>query len=83
VADGKVVFAKPFRGFGNLLILDHGGGYYTLYAQARQLVKKVGEVVAAGDTVGISGFGDNKKIYFEIRQRGTPLNPLQWLKPRS
>jgi len=82
VASGKVVFAKPFRGFGNLLILDHGGGYYTLYAQASQLVKKVGEMVTAGDKVGISGFGDSKTIYFEIRQRGTPLDPLQWLKPR-
>jgi septal ring factor EnvC (AmiA/AmiB activator) len=82
VARGKVVFAKPFRGFGNLLILDHGGGYYSLYAQASQLVKKVGEKVAAGDKIGISGFGDSKTIYFEIRQRGTPLDPLQWLKPR-
>lgn len=82
VASGKVVFAKPFRGFGNLLILDHGGGYYTLYAQASQLVKKVGDMVAAGDNVGLSGFGDSKTIYFEIRQRGTPLDPLQWLKPR-
>lgn len=82
VAAGKVVFAKPFRGFGNLLILDHGGGYYTLYAQARQLLKKAGEMVAAGDKLGISGFSDSKSIYFEIRQRGTPLNPLQWLKPR-
>ena len=82
VAGGKVVFAKPFRGFGNLLILDHGGGYYTLYAQASQLVKKVGEVVSAGENVAISGFADSKSIYFEIRQRGTPLDPLQWLKPR-
>ncbi len=82
VANGKVVFAKPFRGFGNLLILDHGGGYYTLYAQASQLVKKVGDTVSAGDNVGISGYGDSKTIYFEIRQRGTPLDPLQWLKPR-
>lgn len=82
VAEGKVVFAKPFRGFGNLLILDHGGGYYTLYAQASKIVKKVGEVVAAGDTIGVSGFDDSKTIYFEIRQRGTPLDPLQWLKPR-
>ena len=64
------------------MILDHGEGYYTLYAQASQLVKKVGEMVTAGDNVGISGFGDSKTIYFEIRQRGTPLDPLQWLKPR-
>jgi septal ring factor EnvC (AmiA/AmiB activator) len=82
VAAGKVVFAKPFRGFGNLLILDHGDGYYTLYAQARELLKKPGETVAAGDRVGVSGFGGNKTIYFEIRQRGTPLDPLRWLRPR-
>ncbi|ABA88918.1 zinc metalloendopeptidase M23 domain protein [Syntrophotalea carbinolica DSM 2380] len=83
VAAGKVVFSKPFRGFGNLLILDHGDGYYTLYAQASQLLHKVGDVVAAGDKVGLSGFGGSDTVYFEIRQRGTPLDPLQWLKPRS
>lgn len=82
VAKGKVIFAKPFRGFGNLLILDHGGGYYTLYAQARKLLKKVGDIVAAGDHVGLSGFGDSNTIYFEIRQRGKPMDPLQWLKLR-
>lgn len=82
VAAGKVAFSKPFRGFGNLLILDHGDGYYTLYAQASQLLHKVGDVVAAGDKVALSGFGGNDTVYFEIRQRGTPLDPLQWLKPR-
>jgi septal ring factor EnvC (AmiA/AmiB activator) len=82
VAKGKVIFAKPFRGFGNLLILDHGDGYYTLYAQARQLLKKVGDIVDAGERIGLSGFGGSDTIYFEIRQRGKPLDPLQWLKTR-
>lgn len=82
VAGGKVVFAKPFRGFGNLVILDHDDGYYTLYAQASRLFKQVGEKVVAGEKVGVSGFGGGRTLYFEIRQRGTPLDPLQWLKPR-
>lgn len=82
VAEGKVAFAKVFHGFGNMIILDHGGGYFTLYAQASQLLRKAGDTVAPGDKIGMSGFGGGKTLYFEIRKRGTPLDPLQWLKPR-
>jgi len=79
---GRVAFASEFKGYGNLLIVDHGASYYTLYAQASRLAKKVGESVRQGETVAFSGFEGNDAVYFEIRHRGTPLNPTAWLKPR-
>lgn len=80
VADGKVVFADWFKGYGNLLILSHTGGFHTLYAHADQLGKKLGEQVSAGEVVGKSGLGGRDSIYFEIRQNGSPVNPLIWLR---
>lgn len=79
---GRVIFANRFQGYGNLLIVDHGDSYYTLYAQASRLVKKVGEPVSAGETVAYSGFEGGQSLYFEIRHRGTPLDPAGWLEPR-
>lgn len=76
---GTVIFAKPFKGFGNMLILDHGEGYYSLYAQAAALSRNVGDQVREGDSLGTSG-GDG--VYFEIRHHGAPLNPADWLTPR-
>ncbi len=83
VANGRVVFADWFKGYGNLMILSHPGGYHSLYAQAARLERAIGEVVQAGDTVGVSGLSGRDSIYFEIRYNGTPLNPLQWLKRRK
>ncbi len=80
---GTVIFAKPFKGYGNLVIIDHGDNYYTLYAQASRLLKTVGEKVATGDTVAYSGFEGAPTVYFEIRYRGTPQDPIAWLKPQS
>jgi septal ring factor EnvC (AmiA/AmiB activator) len=80
---GTVIFAKPFKGYGNLIIIDHGDNYYTLYAQASRLLKTVGEKVAAGDKVAYSGFEGVRTVYFEIRHRGTPQDPIAWLKPHS
>lgn len=82
VADGKVVFSDWFKGYGNLLILNHPGGFHTLYAQADTLAKSLGEQVKAGDVLGKSGLGGRDSIYFEIRQNGTPVNPLKWLRRR-
>lgn len=82
VADGKVVFSDWFKGYGNLLILSHSGGFHTLYAHAEQLAKKPGDPVAAGDVVGKSGLGGRDSIYFEIRQNGSPVDPLKWLQRR-
>lgn len=83
VWDGRVVFANQFRGYGNLLILDHGEGYYSLYAQAAKLNRKVGDQVSRDDIIAISGFEGSDVVYFEIRQGGTPLDPAGWLTPKG
>lgn len=80
VAAGKVVFADYFKGYGNLYILSHPGGYHSLYAQTDRMQKKLGEKVSAGDLLGYSGPGGRDTIYFEIRSQGSPVNPLSWLK---
>jgi len=82
VAAGKVVFAGYFKGYGNLFILSHPGGYHTLYAQTNRMDKKLGDQVSAGDVLGSSGLGGRDSIYFEIRAKGSPVNPLSWLKRR-
>jgi murein hydrolase activator len=76
---GRVVFAEVFRGFGPMLILDHGDGYYTLYAQLAKLSRKSGEQIAQGELLAHAG--DSGGIYFEIRKGGVPLDPLTWLRP--
>jgi septal ring factor EnvC (AmiA/AmiB activator) len=81
VADGRVVYADWLRGFGNMLIVDHGGGYMTVYGSGEALMKSTGDKVRAGDTVattGASGGGSETGLYFEIRHLGRPLNPLSW-----
>lgn len=80
VAAGKVVFADYFKGYGNLFILSHPGGYHTLYAQTDRMQKKLSDQVSAGDLLGYSGLGGRDSIYFEIRSNGSPVNPLSWLK---
>ncbi|MCD6582788.1 MAG: peptidoglycan DD-metalloendopeptidase family protein [Desulfuromusa sp.] len=80
VASGKIVFADYFKGYGNLFILSHPGGYHTLYAQTDKMQKKLGDQVSAGDLLGQSGLGGRDSIYFEIRSKGSPVNPLSWLK---
>ena len=82
VADGRVVYAEWLRGFGNLLILDHGKGYMSLYAQGEALARKVGEVVRAGDPVaqaGASGGQAETGLYFELRRDGKPFDPMRWV----
>lgn len=85
VADGRVVYADWLRGFGNLLILDHGDNYMTLYANAEALLKQVGDVIRGGEsvaTVGNSGGNPESGLYFEMRHEGRPFDPLQWVKLR-
>lgn len=82
VADGTVVFADWFKGYGNLMILNHPGGFHTLYAQAAQFNKSLGDQVKAGEVLGKSGLDGRDSIYFEIRQNGSPVNPLNWLRRR-
>lgn len=80
---GTVIYANSFRGFGNMIIVDHGDNFYSLYAQASSLQKSVGDSVTAGESLGYPGYEDANSIYFEIRHHGTPLDPLAWLKPRT
>lgn len=78
---GKVVFSDWFKGYGWLMIIDHGDGYMSLYAHAEGLYKEVGEMVEQNEViamVGDSGGSREAKIYFEIRQKGKPLNPEKW-----
>jgi septal ring factor EnvC (AmiA/AmiB activator) len=81
VAGGRVVFADWLRGFGNLLILDHGDGYLSLYAYNESLLRQVGDHVGSGEpigTVGSSGGSEQTGLYFEIRFQGRPIDPLKW-----
>ena len=80
---GTVIYANTFRGYGNMIIVDHGDNFYTLYAQASSLQKSVGDSVATNEPLGYSGFENADSVYFEIRHHGTPLDPLKWLKPRT
>jgi septal ring factor EnvC (AmiA/AmiB activator) len=82
VADGRVVYADWLRGFGNLLILDHGKGYMSLYAYNEGLLRQVGEKVRGGDAVaqvGASGGSAESGLYFELRRDGKPFDPLRWV----
>ncbi|MDO8464457.1 MAG: peptidoglycan DD-metalloendopeptidase family protein [Gallionella sp.] len=82
VAAGRVVFADWLRGFGNLLIVDHGKGYMSLYGNNETLYKQVGDVLRGGDTVaavGNSGGNENSGLYFELRHESKPLDPMKWL----
>ena len=82
VAAGRVVFADWLRGFGNLLIIDHGKGYMSLYGNNETLYKQVGDTLKGGDTVaavGNSGGNEDSGLYFELRYKGEPLNPMQWI----
>ncbi|MBF0517211.1 MAG: peptidoglycan DD-metalloendopeptidase family protein [Nitrospirae bacterium] len=83
VYDGKVVFADVFKGLGQVVILSHGMGYHTVYANLSTIFAKVGDIVKARTTIGNAGTSSLLNavgIYFEIRYKGKPINPTQWLK---
>lgn len=83
IAAGQVVFAEWLRGFGNLIIVDHGEGYMSLYSNNESLYKQVGERVKPGDpiaAVGNSGGQPDSGLYFEMRHQSRPVNPLGWVK---
>ena len=82
VAGGRVVYADWLRGFGNLLILDHGDSYMSLYGNNESLLKQVGDETRAGDTIAASGnSGGNPEsgLYFELRFQGKPFDPIPWI----
>jgi len=85
VSGGHVVYADWFKGYGLLLIINHGGGYHTLYAHLSEIFHKTGGIIKKGETVGKigeSGILNEPSLYFEIRYKGKPLDPLDWLKRR-
>lgn len=82
IAAGQVVFADWLRGFGNLLIIDHGNGYMSLYGNNETLYKQVGDILRGGDTiatVGNSGGNEDFGLYFELRHQSKPLDPMLWV----
>jgi septal ring factor EnvC (AmiA/AmiB activator) len=83
---GRVVYADWLAGLGLLLIIDHGGGFLTLYGHNEQLFRAVGDVVSPGDTVasvGDSGGRPSPGLYFEIRQAAKPIDPTPWFRTRQ
>jgi septal ring factor EnvC (AmiA/AmiB activator) len=82
IADGRVVYADWLRGYGNLLIVDHGAGYLSLYGHNETLDKQVGDRVLAGESVasvGSTGGAEESGVYFELRQDGKPFDPMRWV----
>lgn len=85
VHPGKVVFADYFQGYGNLLIIDHGLNYYSLYGHCAEFLINKGDLVREGQAIALVGDSGSLKgvcLYFEIRFKTKPLDPLQWLKKR-
>jgi septal ring factor EnvC (AmiA/AmiB activator) len=83
VHHGRVVFADWLRGLGLLIILDHGGGFMSLYGHNQSLFKEPGEWVAPGEVLGLAGRSGgqaNPGVYFGIRKHGKPVNPDHWCK---
>ena len=83
VFQGRVLYASWFQGYGNMIIIDHGNNYYTVYAHLEEAFKSKGDVVETREviaTVGDTGSLEGAKLYFEVRHHGKPQNPMVWLK---
>ena len=83
VFKGKVLYSNWFKGYGNMIIIDHGNSYYTVYAHLEETFKSKGDVVETREviaTVGDTGSMEGAKLYFEVRHHGKPTNPLLWLR---
>ncbi|MCL2761431.1 MAG: peptidoglycan DD-metalloendopeptidase family protein [Desulfuromonadales bacterium] len=83
VYEGEVIFASYFKGYGNMIIVDHGGGYFSLYAHASRLFKGVGANVGRNEVIAQVGDTDSTQgpqLYFEIRYQGKPINPIAWIR---
>jgi septal ring factor EnvC (AmiA/AmiB activator) len=83
--EGKVVFAGPFRAYGQLLIIEHGEGYHTLLAGLSRIDATVGQSLLSGEPVGIMdpAADTSPSLYVELRRNGQPINPLPWLAARK
>lgn len=83
VFDGRVIFADWFRGYGYMIIIDHGEHYYSISAYASELLKEVDDIVRQGEPIALVGDAGSTRgncLYFEIRHRGKPQNPMTWIR---
>jgi septal ring factor EnvC (AmiA/AmiB activator) len=83
VFKGRVLYSDWFKGYGNMIIVDHGSNYYTVYAHLEETFKSKGDQVETGEviaTVGDTGSMEGAGLYFEVRHHGKPVDPLTWLK---
>lgn len=83
VCDGRVLYANWLKGYGNMIIIDHGDSYYTVYAHAEELFTSKGDTIEKGDvvaTVGDTGSLVGPGLHFEVRHHGKPVDPLKWMK---
>jgi septal ring factor EnvC (AmiA/AmiB activator) len=85
VHEGSVVFAERFKGYGLMVVLDHGGKHHSLYAHLAEARVLLGRKVAAGEILGTVGPGglEGPGLYFEMRFQGRPEDPVDWLTRRS
>lgn len=82
VAEGKVVYAERFLGYGKVVLVDHGGGFYSLYGHLAEILAGLGAAVGEHETVGTvgdTGSLEGARLYFELRQNGKPVDPQAWL----
>jgi septal ring factor EnvC (AmiA/AmiB activator) len=83
VSDGKIIYSSWFKGYGNMIIIDHGSSYYTLYAHLEEVFRAKGAEIETGEviaTVGDTGSLTGPNLHFEVRHHGKPVDPLKWLK---
>lgn len=85
VHEGIVAFADRFRGYGLMVVVDHGNKHHTLYAHLGEASVEVGERVTAGQALGLVGAGglEGAGLYFEVRFQGKPEDPADWLRPQA
>ena len=86
IAGGRVVYADWFKGYGLLLIIDHGSGYHSLYGNLSEIFLNTGDILIGGTVVGKIGMSrllDYPSVYFEIRHKGKPVDPAKWLKRKG
>lgn len=85
VAAGRIAFADTLRGFGNLIIVDHGDGFFTIYGNNQSLTRQNGDKVSAGEVIARAGNSSGSAesgLYFELRHQAQALDPLQWVSLR-
>ena len=76
--DGSVLFAGPFRGYGNLIIIEHGKGYTSLLAGLDSIDCELGQLLLAGEPIGLMPDDGDAKLYMELRKNNHPINPISW-----